>query len=130
MSAGAKSRGALGVVISGRCRDLDEHRNQGFPVFARGHSTLGQSPFTRPSAVNIPVTINPEGAPEGSFPAAVVNPGDIIVADEDGVVFVAQDMGDKVVALAQKGREVDAKCMEDIQTGKGVQETFKKHRGK
>lgn len=37
MTAGAKARGAIGVVISGRCRDLAEHRNAGFPVFARGH---------------------------------------------------------------------------------------------
>ncbi|KIP11584.1 hypothetical protein PHLGIDRAFT_10573 [Phlebiopsis gigantea 11061_1 CR5-6] len=133
MTAGAKSRGAQGVVISGRCRDLAEHRSQNFPVFARGHSTLGQSPFTRPSAVNVPVTITPEGVvpdTEGAFSPATVNPGDLVVADEDGVVFVAQEMVSEVVKLVEKGREVDARCMADIQAGVGVQEAFKKHRGK
>lgn len=128
MTAGAISRGALGVVISGRCRDLSEHREAGFPVFARGHSTLGQSPFTRPSAINIPLEITPEG--DTDFAAVTVNPGDYVVADEDGVVCVPVSMAPDVVSLAEKGREVDARCMEDIKSGKGVQASFKKHRGK
>ncbi|GJE97763.1 RraA-like protein [Phanerochaete sordida] len=133
MTAGAQSRGAQGVVISGRCRDLAEHRSANFPVFARGHSTLGQSPFTRPSAVNVPVTIAPEGvlaSAEGAFAPATMNPGDVVVADEDGVVFVTPDLVVDVVRLAEKGREVDAKCMADIQAGVSVQEAFKRHRGK
>jgi len=130
MTAGAQRRGALGVVISGRCRDLAEHRSANFPVFARGLSTLGQSPFTRPSAVNVPVAITPVPETADAFPEAVVSPGDIVVADEDGVVFVPPPMVELVLALAQKGRAVDAKCMEDIRAGTGIQETFKKHRGK
>lgn len=133
MTAGAKSRGAQGVVISGRCRDLAEHRSSNFSVFARGHSTLGQSPFTRPSAVNVPVTISPEGVvadTKSAFAPATVNPGDIVVADEDGVVFVTPDLAADVLRLAEKGREVDARCMADIQAGVGVQEAFKRHRGK
>jgi regulator of RNase E activity RraA len=129
MTAGAQYRGALGVVISGRCRDLSEHRSANFPVFARGQSTLGQSPFTRPSSVNVPVTIVPEGIP-GAFPDAVVNPGDLVVADEDGVVFLSPTMVDQVLDLTEKGRVVDARCMEDIRAGSGVQEAFKRHRGK
>ena len=127
MTAGAQARKALGVVISGCCRDLLEHREAGFPVFARGHSTVGQSPFTRPSAVNVPLTI---GDVSGAFPATTVDPGDWIVADEDGVVCVPQGMLEQVLALAEKGRVVDALCMQDIREGKGVQATFKQYRGK
>ena len=133
MTAGAKARGAIGVVISGRCRDLAEHRNAGFPVFARGHSTLGQSPFTRPSEVNVPLTIQPQFSSEAvkdAFKAVVVGPGDYVVADEDGVVCVPVDLVDQVVTLATKGREVDARCIVDISAGVGVQEAFRKHRGK
>lgn len=133
MTAGAKARGAIGVVISGRCRDLAEHRNAGFPVFARGHSTLGQSPFTRPSEVNVPLTIQPQYPSEAvkdTFKAVVVEPGDYVVADEDGVVCVPVDLVDKVVALATKGREVDARCLADISGGSGVLEAFRRHRGK
>ncbi|KZT10713.1 RraA-like protein [Laetiporus sulphureus 93-53] len=133
MTAGAKARGAIGVVISGRCRDLAEHRSSAFPVFARAHSTLGQSPFTRPSAVNVPLTIAPDfgGANvQDPLPAVRVEPGDYVVADEDGVVSVPRNMAERVVQLAEKGREVDSRCMEDIVAGSGVQEAFKRHRGK
>ncbi len=57
MTAGAQVRGAKGVVISGRCRDVRESAAVDFPVFARGRSTLGQGGFTRgggsPGAVAI-----------------------------------------------------------------------------
>ncbi|KAH7925512.1 RraA-like protein [Leucogyrophana mollusca] len=132
MTAGAQARDAVGVVISGRCRDLAEHRAAGFPVFARAHSTVGQSPFVRPAAVNVPLLISPQGAGEGPDPFAPVKvePGDWVIADEDGVVCIPKDLVDQVVEVATKGQEVDAKCMEDIKAGKGVQESFKKHRGK
>lgn len=130
MTAGAKSRGALGVVIAGRCRDLAEHRDASFPVFARGHSTLGQSPFTRPSEVNIPVVIRSPDVSDEDFPPVRVEPGDWVVADEDGVVCVPAAKAEEVIGLAAKGREVDAHCMEDIKAGKGVQASFKKYRGK
>ncbi|KAF9452744.1 RraA-like protein [Macrolepiota fuliginosa MF-IS2] len=134
MTTGAQARLAQGVIISGRCRDLSEHRSLGFPVFARGHSTLGQSPFTRPSEINIPLTIKPipsadfGGAEE--FPAVTIQPGDWMVADEDGVVCVPRELEDRVIELTVKGRHIDNLCMEDIKAGKGVQVSFKLHRGK
>lgn len=130
MSVGALARGATGVIISGRCRDLSEHRTLAFPVFSRGHSTLGQSPFTRPSAVNIPLTIYPQGPGADTFPPVTINPGDWMIADEDGVVCVPRDLESQVIDLATRGREIDERCMEDIKAGKGIQESFKLHRGK
>jgi regulator of RNase E activity RraA len=132
MTAGAQSRAVLGVIISGRCRDIAEHRAAGFPVFARGHSTLSQAPFTRPSSVNVPIVIAPRsGSGEVSeFPAVTVNPGDWMVADQDGVVCVPQGLEERVVALAARAREVDSRCLEDIRAGSGVQASFRKHRGK
>jgi len=133
MTAGAQHRKAKGVVISGRCRDLAEHREAGFPVFSRGHSTLGQSPFVRPSAVQVPVTIAPLGDSihEGlQFPAITVRPGDMIVADEDGVVCIPLELVRRTAEVAGQGREADARCMEDISAGKGVKETFARWRGK
>lgn len=96
-------------------------------VFARGHSTLGQSPFTRPSQVQIPLTITPR---DPDFPAVLVRPGDLVLADIDGVVVVGTEMLEKVLELAKKGREVDELCRVDLLEGKGVGETFKARRGK
>lgn len=129
MSAGAISRGCLGVVISGRARDISEHIDCDFPVFARSHSTLGQSPFTRPSQINIPLQIHPQPA-DSNFPSLSVNPGDFIIADRDGVVCVPKDLVIETIALANQGQDVDAKCMEDIRAGRGIKESFTKWRGK
>ncbi|EUC64392.1 ribonuclease E inhibitor RraA dimethylmenaquinone methyltransferase, putative [Rhizoctonia solani AG-3 Rhs1AP] len=128
MTAGAQFRGVHGVVIDGRIRDLIEHRAAGFPVFARGHSTLGQSPFTRPSELNVPVTILPrpdfEGAFENTFSAVEVHPGDIIVADIDGVVCIPPELLASVIDSCRYSKQVDEKCMIDIQQGRSIQETF------
>lgn len=123
------SRGCLGVVISGRCRDVSEHVGLGFPVFARAHSTLGQSSFTRPSELNVPLKIHPQPA-DSEFPPMTVEPGDFVVADRDGVVCVPKSFVETTVELATMGQQIDMHCMEDIQAGKGVQETFRKRRGK
>ncbi|CEQ42698.1 SPOSA6832_04561 [Sporobolomyces salmonicolor] len=130
-------KGVKGVMISGRCRDLAELRALGLPVFARGHSTLGQSPFTRPSRVQIPLSISPAPSPSSSssspeldFPPTTIQPFDLIIADLDGVVVVRPGEVESVCDLAQRGREVDERCRGDLEQGKGVKETFKKHRGK
>lgn len=128
MSAGAQVRNTLGVVISGRCRDVQEHNDLGYPVFSRGRSTLGQTPFTRPSAINLPLEIHPQGAEE-SFPPVTVHPGDYIVADVDGVVCIPQKDIQEVVELARKGKQTDERCMEDIKAGKGVGITLTTQRG-
>ena len=118
--SGAKAREAVGVIIDGRCRDINEHKALGFPVFSRGRSTIGQSPWVRPSTINTSIRMS----------SIDVNPGDWIVADEDGVVRVPPVLEAQVVELALKGQEVDALCMEAIQKGEGIKASFKKFRGK
>ncbi|KZV71458.1 RraA-like protein [Peniophora sp. CONT] len=127
MTAGAQARGCLGTIIHGRVRDVAEHREASYPIFAFGTSTVGQSPFTRASEVQAPVTVN---VGEDGLPPVEVCPGDVLVADEDGVVCVPRALESQVVELAKKGRDIDAKCMEDIKNGVGVQESFRRHRGK
>lgn len=131
MSTAAQTKGVQGAVLDGGCRDLNEHRALGFPVFARGHSVLGPGTFTRVRALNVPLTIKP--APpnaEPPFPEITVNPGDYVVADLDGVVVVTPDMAEKVLAKARPAREADEKVRADLLKGKGVSESMLKHRGK
>lgn len=72
-------------------------------MFARGHSTLGQSPFVRPSRLQVPLTIKVQEE-VSEWPSVTVEPGDIILADEDGVVCIPLDKVEQVVGLAQKGK--------------------------
>ncbi|KAI8366464.1 ribonuclease E inhibitor RraA/Dimethylmenaquinone methyltransferase [Choanephora cucurbitarum] len=122
MSARAKSKGVQGVVIDGRVRDLNEHREMKFPVFARSHSILPQNAFVRPSEIQVPITLSRESS-------VIVQPGDIIVADVDGVVCVPRDLVEKVIQSCEKYVAIDDQCMETLKEGYGVKETFAKYRG-
>lgn len=122
MSAGAKAKGVKGVVIDGRVRDLSEHRAMNFPVFARSHSILPQNAFVRPSEVQVPITLS-------TISPVVVHPSDIIVADLDGIICVPKHLFDAVLLNCAKYVAIDDLCMNDIQQGKGVKETFQKYRG-
>jgi len=138
MTARAQYLNLQGVVLDGRCRDLMEHRDAGFAVFARGHSTQGQSPFTRPSELQVPITISDpsvegkegEAGKNPKMPSVTVRPGDFVLADLDGVVIVPPSVAENVISLAEKGRGEDEKCMQDIKAGMPVKEAFAKNRSK
>lgn len=76
----AKHRGAIGFVVDGVIRDLPALRKLDLPVYARGVCSLG--PLHRgPGEVNYPVNCG----------GVVVHPGDIVTADQNGVVIVHRD---------------------------------------
>ncbi|KAG0085853.1 hypothetical protein BGZ92_008653 [Podila epicladia] len=118
-------KGALGVIVDGRIRDLNEQREAGFPVFARATSIMGAGPFTRASALNVPITMQPNP----NHPAVTIHAGDYIVADADGVVVIPRDLLAQVEAQCKKSTEVDDKCMAALKAGESIAITFKKYRG-
>ena len=86
----AQRRGIAAFVIDGVIRDLAEVRAMGFPVFARGVIPVpGRKSAVGP--LNTPIRCG--GAP--------VHPGDIVVADEEGVAVVPAASRDEVFAKAQ-----------------------------
>lgn len=136
MTARAQQLDVRGVVLDGRCRDLTEHREAGFAVFARGHSVQGQSPFTRPSELMVPLTIRDpstdaqleDAQTNPKAKEVTVQPGDFVLADIDGVVIIPPSRAEEVVHLAIKGRAQDDKCMHDIRNGMPVKHAFAKNR--
>lgn len=100
MTAGAVANKHEGAVLDGGVRDLTEiRRDYDFPVFARSVSpgtTLGRY---RTYSANEPVMIA----------GVIVHPGDIVVADIDGVVIVPRQHAEAVLAMAQ---DIDARELE------------------
>jgi len=89
VSQGMKRRGIAGVIIDGAARDPDEAQAIQFPVFARAQATSGP-PREGPGEVNLPVACG----------GTVVRPGDIVVADLNGIAVVPQDAAEWVLQQA------------------------------
>nr|WP_285241800.1 methyltransferase [Pseudarthrobacter sp. MEB009] len=86
----ARNQGVAGFVIDGAVRDADALAECGLPVFARSVTPAGPYKFG-PGRLQIPVAID----------GVVVSPGDLVIADADGVVVVRRDDAEQVLAQAE-----------------------------
>lgn len=106
MTAYAITRGIAGFVINGAIRDRDVIAAGTFPVFAAGVTHRG--PYKDgPGEINVPIAI------EGM----VINPGDLIVGDADGVLCVPYEDVEAVCLAAKTKSASEAKTLADIAEG-------------
>ena len=117
LSCAAKVKGVCGVVVDGAVRDLDVCKEMGFPVYARAA---------------VPITARGRITQE-SFNSTIrlgdvqVRPGDIIVADVNGLVVICPEHLDDVVRQAEALMNKEEMMKADLLAGMDVLEVDKKY---
>lgn len=124
MSTRARALGAIGSVIDGRFRDLQEQRDLGYPIFARDVGTAPPAELLKVAAVNVPVKLQTDEQQD-----MTINPGDYIVADINGVVVLPKELAEQALPLMAKQVEADTKMQVAIEGGMGFAEASRKFRG-
>ncbi|SDO17192.1 RraA family protein [Ensifer sp. YR511] len=104
------SRGIVGMVTNGATRDADLIRQVGFPVFCKGVSPVKSLWDLETVSLNEPVNLD----------EVHIRGGDIVFADESGIVVVPAERAREVAELAQKIRRAE----EEYQTDSGFWEQF------
>jgi len=92
LSRGAIHKGVAAVIIDGACRDVDESLELGLPVYARAAVPVTARGRVAEHAFNTPITIC----------GLAVSPGDLVVADGSGVVFVPVASAEVVISTAEE----------------------------
>ncbi len=114
LSLAARLKGIEGVIVDGTCRDVDDSRDAGFPVYARA-----ATPMTARGRVV-----------EASMGEAIrvgdlhVQSGDYVIADWSGVVFVSAAHAGEVVSTAETLAEREAQMSEAVRAGRSVVEVM------
>ena len=107
MTEAAQQRGITGLVTDGAVRDTDEIAEMGFPVFSQGISIKGTTK-TCLGTINHSIT----------FEGVMVQPGDLIVGDSDGVVLVARKDVPEVLEKAREREEKEKQISSELRQGK------------
>lgn len=102
----AQRLGIAGMIVDGAVRDRAGIRDLGWPVFAR--AVVPNGPLKNgPGSINVPLAIGGQ----------IVNPGDIIVGDEDGVVVVPRERWEATASAARAIEDKEAKTRARIEAG-------------
>ncbi len=117
LSTAARYRGCTGVVIDGPTRDTQAIEAMGFPVFCRGihpADSLGRLDVV---THNVPI----------SCAGVFIEPGDLVLADHDGVVVVPAAAAEQTLQLAEEKVRGENLVRQALAGGMSTTEAFKKY---
>ncbi|WP_205254115.1 MULTISPECIES: 4-carboxy-4-hydroxy-2-oxoadipate aldolase/oxaloacetate decarboxylase [Halostella] len=121
-STSCKTHGLKGTVLDGAVRDIEEIEELDYPVYARAVSPKG-SYKSHPGSINVAVSCG----------GLTVEPGDIVVGDDEGVAIVKPENAEQVLAAAQEKLDAEEEMLERIKEGEYIydinnfQERYNKH---
>jgi regulator of RNase E activity RraA len=117
LSTAARRSGCVGAIIDGLVRDVTKMTQMNFPVFACGTSPYDSKDRNRVIDVDVPVEIG----------GVRVSPGDLVIADVDGLVFVPRAVEAEVIAAAWTKVHAENEVRDAISSGLSAAEAFKKY---
>ncbi len=102
----AVKKGVAGVVLNGAIRDAEEIGEGNFPIYAAGVTHRG--PYKDgPGEINVPISLG----------GMVINPGDLIVGDADGLLCVPYEEADAILTATLKKGEAEKVMLAEISAG-------------
>ena len=107
VSAGAAVRSVRGVITDGACRDVGQARELGFPVFARAQVPVTARGRLRQKSAGEPILVGD----------VMVRPGDVVMADEGGVVVVPRERATEVLDTAHRLAERETAIEAEVRAG-------------
>lgn len=115
LTTAARNQGCVGAIVDGMVRDLAKMRGMQFPIFARGACIYDSKDRQRVIDVDVPVEIN----------GVRFCPGDLVFADEDGVVVVPRAVEETVVRMAWEKVFAENAVRDAIRGGMKATEAFR-----
>lgn len=107
-----KNHGMAGVITNGTCRDTDELIVEKIPVYSKYQGGGTKPGRIESAAVNVPVSVG----------GVMVRPGDMVVADGDGVIVVPREKAEKIAEIAWDVAKGDKKGREKLYKAAGMKE--------
>lgn len=104
-----RTRGLAGTVADGSVRDLDDILEHRYPLWTR-HVSASHPEKNVPGSVNVPIVLG----------GVLVYPGDLVAADDDGVVVLPRAQALEIAMLAQERRSQDAELRRRIEAGESI----------
>jgi 4-hydroxy-4-methyl-2-oxoglutarate aldolase len=118
LTTAAKQRGAVGVMTDGAVRDVAQVEELNFPIFSRFLSPYDS--FNRQKVVAFDVVVEIDGV--------TINPGDIMVADRDGIAIVPFELAQKVLAASLEKANKEDQFRNAVKCGSSLTAAYEKYR--
>jgi len=109
-----KYLGGVGVAVDGALRDVTGIREVGLPVFAKYLHASPSAPYLMSANVDLPVQCG----------RVLVLPGDVILADDDGVVVIPNSLAERVATEGIAGEELEAFVRQKVSQGISTSEIY------
>ncbi len=122
IALGMKSRGSTGALVDGGIRDIEWIAKQKFPVYARYRTPVQSIGRWKVTAWQVPAYL-----PGATKQHVIVNPGDFVLGDVDGVVVVPADAVEKVLNESERLTATEVKIRAELDSGATLEQMLAKY---